>query len=94
MRFCTSWQIYADDSTVRTGRVLEGTIYTDEEYAQRTKRAVEERKDRQQPLPEAFRERGFDPEGLGDDNKKPPKAKAAPRKKMEREMAAKGLGHS
>ena len=92
MRFCTSWQIYADDSTVRTGRVLEGTIYTDEEYATRTKRAVEERKERQQPLPDAFRELGFDPEGLGDDNKKPPKAKGRVSKKTERELAAKGLG--
>ena len=30
--FCDNWQIYADDITIRTGRVLSGILYTDEEY--------------------------------------------------------------
>merc|ERR1711933_703720 len=36
--FCDNWQTYADDITIRTGRVLSGVLYTDEEY--RTKVAA------------------------------------------------------
>ena len=41
MRFCQQWQIYADDITVRTGRVLDGVIYSDEEYVSKVKDAKE-----------------------------------------------------
>ena len=41
MRLCKQWQIYADDMTIRTGRVLDGVVYTDEEYSQRVKAACE-----------------------------------------------------
>ena len=34
MRFCKQWQIYADDITVRTGRMLDGVYYTDDEKAE------------------------------------------------------------
>ena len=31
-RLCQQWVIYADDCTVRTGRVVDGVIMTDAEY--------------------------------------------------------------
>ena len=31
-RFCNQWIIYADDCTVRSGRVVDGVIMTDVEY--------------------------------------------------------------
>ena len=87
MRFCTQWQIYADDITVRTGRVLDGEIITDEEYSQRVKDASSREVIRMQPLADAFRALGFDPEGLGSEDK-PGKL----RKKQKMEKAAGGLG--
>ena len=45
--FCDNWEIYADDITIRTGRVLSGVLYTDEEY--RTKvDAAKKRKEEQE----------------------------------------------
>ena len=41
--FCESWQIYADDITIRSGRVIDGVLYTDEEHRARIDRAKEER---------------------------------------------------
>ena len=32
VRFCTNWQIYADDVTGRTGRWLNGAYYSDSEH--------------------------------------------------------------
>ena len=32
---CDNWQIYADDVTVQTGRVIDGALYADEEYRAR-----------------------------------------------------------
>ena len=34
-RYCREWLAYVDDLTIRTGRVLDGCWYTDEEYAAR-----------------------------------------------------------
>ena len=31
-RFCNEWQFYADDIAIRTGNVIDGDLYTDEEY--------------------------------------------------------------
>ncbi len=93
-RFCTNWQIYADDVTVRSGRVIDGTIYTDEEYAGRVRAAVDRHDIRQQELTDPFRALGFDPEQLGAEGKKP-KAKAKPksaRPPTDAEKAAAGLG--
>ena len=70
MRFCQQWQIYADDITVRTGRVLDGVIYSDEEYANRVSDAKEREVFKIQPLEESFRHLGFQPEGLGQEDKK------------------------
>ena len=68
MRFCQQWQIYADDITVRTGRVLDGVIYSDEEYASRVSDAKQREVFRIQPLEESFRHLGFQPEGLGQED--------------------------
>ena len=58
--------VYADDITVRTGRVIDGLIYSDEEHGARISKAVE-RKEQQtvsQPLEDALRSLGFDPKEL------------------------------
>ena len=72
MRFCKNWIIYADDCTVRTGRVVDGTVYSDEEYAQRIEAAGEVAEQNEtkyrQDLSEAFKALGFDPTGLGEEN--------------------------
>ena len=41
-RYCTEWQAYVDDLTVRTGRVIDGVFYTDEQVTGKLKQAVEE----------------------------------------------------
>ena len=86
MRFCQQWQIYADDITVRTGRVLDGVIYSDEEYASRASDAKEREVFKIQPLEESFRHLGFQPEGLGQEDKK------VVRKKTKEENAKDGKG--
>ena len=88
MRFCKNWIKYADDCTVRSGRVLEGVIYTDEEYAERLKSAIErEPVGSFQPLEEAFKALGFDPDGLGAEGKV---VKKNVRKKTKGEESAEG----
>ena len=47
--FCDNWQIYADDITLRTGRVLSGVLYTDEEY----RKKVDAAKMRKQEMEES-----------------------------------------
>ena len=88
MRFCQQWQIYADDITVRTGRVLDGIIYSDEEYAKRVSSAKEREVFKIQPLEESFRHLGFRPEGLGQDDKK------VVREKTKKEKAKDGKGRA
>ena len=87
MRFCTNWQIYADDITVRSGRSIDGVLYTDAECDGRVKEAAERQEISQQTLDEAFKELGFDPTGLGEEKKEGRKAtrakeKAASKAKM------------
>ncbi len=60
-------------------------MYTDDECASRVKKAVERQPFVQQSLPEAFKALGFNPEGLGSDNKK------VVRKKTKGEQAEAGL---
>ena len=50
MRLCKQWQIYADDMTIRTGRVIDGKVYTDEEYASRVSDAFEQQKVQHQSI--------------------------------------------
>ena len=64
MRLCKQWQIYADDTAIRTGRVVDGVIFTDEEYDARVSKAIEKQVVHAQPLGEAFKALGFDPNGL------------------------------
>ena len=94
MRLCKEWQIYADDITVRSGRVIEGVIYTDEEYAARKtaarERATEAHRVRgTQTLEEAFKAMGFSASGFAEEDKT-----VVPRKKTKSEKAAKGLGRA
>ena len=93
MRFCHTWQIYADDITVRTGRVVDGVIFNDDEYAHRMKNAKERKPIIQQPLADAFKALGFDPEGLSSEGKVA-KAKGKARPKSKGEKAACGLSSS
>ena len=65
MRFCSNWQIYADDVTIRSGRWLDGVYYTDSEKAERLREA-QSREEASQPILEAaFKALGFNPEPLG-----------------------------
>ena len=41
--FCDQWQIYADDITIRTGRVRDGVLFTDDEDKRRSEKAKTER---------------------------------------------------
>ena len=85
--FCDNWQIYADDITIRTGRVLSGVLYTDEEYRSKID-AAKKRKEEQEnseysdhaqmvSLEEALRALGFAKKG----KEKPGAAEPADKKK-------------
>ena len=65
MRFCTNWQIYADDITIRSGRWLDGVYYTDSEHAERLREAQRREASSKPMLDEAFKALGFNPEPLG-----------------------------
>ena len=59
-RFCTEWQAYVDDLTIRTGRAIDGEWYTDEEFAQRVRKAVEDQSlGRWQSVEDALDAQGF-----------------------------------
>ena len=84
MRFCTNWQIYADDITIRSGRWVDGTYYTDEERVISLAKAKEKREVSQVDLEGAFRSLGFNPSPLGADKEgKAGKPKRRPRTKGE-----------
>ena len=85
-RFCTEWQAYVDDLTIRTGRVVDGQWFTDEEFAQRIRKAVKEQpRGGWQSVEDALDAQGFLPEGLGSEAQAKgvelPKGKAKPKKK-------------
>ena len=66
-RYGTEWLAYVDDLTVRTGRVLDGRVLTDEEYRKEVQAAAKSANAAsglQHPA-EALGELGFNPEGLG-----------------------------
>ena len=88
MRFCKEWQIYADDCTIRTGRVCDGVVYTDAEWGDRLQAAYHKRDHSLQHLQEAFEALGFDPAGLGGEAT----ASTKERRKTKQEEAKKGLG--
>ena len=64
-RFCKEWLGYVDDLTIRTGRMVDGVQYTDQEYDLRVKKAACKARVDGQPMQEALRELGFEPKGLG-----------------------------
>ena len=65
-RFCKEWMAYADDLTIRTGRCVDGTFFTDAEYEERIKQAAQSVKETGfQPAAEALEGFGFLPAGLG-----------------------------
>ena len=74
---------------MRTGRVTEGVVYTDEEYKTRTKEAAKRQQLTHQQLHEAFKELGFDPSGLGTEQDGKQK-KEKSRKKTSGELATEG----
>ena len=77
------------DFTIRTGRVVDGVWYTDDEFDQRLGQyASRDSGPGQQHIEEAMEAAGFLPEGLGSEAKLP-KAKAKPRVK-----ASASLGQS
>ena len=65
MRFCTNWQIYADDITIRSGRCIDGVYHSDGESAERLREAQKQEKAAQPLLADAFKALGFDPSPLG-----------------------------
>ncbi len=74
---------------MRTGRVIEGVIYTDEEYKTCKKEAAKRQQLTHQQLHEGFKELGFDPSGLGTEQDEKQK-KEKTRKKTSGELAMEG----
>ena len=89
MRFCTNWQIYADDITIRSGRWLHGVYHSDSERAEALRKAQLKSRADQIDLEESFRALGFDPAPLGSDQKPSAKAKAKARGKVKGEKGLK-----
>ena len=93
MRFCTNWQIYADDITVRSGRWINGVYYSDSENTERVRTAAKEEGAGRPDLEQSFKSLGFDPASLGVEKEgkaSRPKVKARPKTKSE--QADDGIG--
>ena len=75
MRLCKEWQIYADDMTVCTGKVVDGNVYTDAEYAARVSEAFQKQKFKLQQIEDAFKALGFNPAGM--EKEKPSRKKGS-----------------
>ena len=66
MRLGREWLAYVDDLTVRSGRVIDGVAYRDEEFDKELKEAYKKAPQVPPQLPqEALEALGFDPSGLG-----------------------------
>lgn len=75
-RFCKEWLAYVDDLTVRTGKVVDGVVITDEEYEERISHAIarahvhdERERAGVQSIEEAFKGMGFGSAGVGKEKK-------------------------
>ena len=90
MRFCSNWQIYADDITIRSGTWIDGVYYSDGERAERLRQAQKQERTAQPLLSDAFKALGFDPTPLGAE-KDGKQAKPKKRAKTEPEQAQEGL---
>ena len=64
LRLMKQWLPYADDLTIRTGRVLDGVVYGDEEMTARVRAAVELSNVQEQQIGEALEACGFATKGL------------------------------
>ena len=102
-RFCTEWLGYVDDLTVRTGRVIDGTIYTDDEMTDRLKEAMRRAREMRggQSPAAALAGLGFVPQELGAEmaskevaGKRPKKKKYDPVEVDRNAPFAHGLGEA
>ena len=64
LRLMKQWLPYVDDLTIRTGRVLDGVVYRDEEMTARVRAAVELSNVQEQQIGEALEACGFATKGL------------------------------
>ena len=82
-RFCKEWHAYIDDLTVRTGRVLDGVFYTDDQVTDNIRAAARDPRALQagQSPEEALEALGFDTRPLSKEKKLVASAKRAPAKK-------------
>ena len=90
MRFCSNWQIYADDITIRSGRWIDGVYHSDGESAERLREAQKQEKAAQPLLADAFKALGFGPSPLGVE-KDGKQGKLKKRPKTKSEQAQEGL---
>ncbi len=58
-RFCKEWLAYVDDVTIRTGRVVEGQFFTDDEVEERIRLASQNAEVEAQSAQEALSEMGY-----------------------------------
>ena len=86
MRLCSEWEIYVDDATIRTGRYIDGTYFSDKEHTQRVKEAIRVNKDPMQEIGPALEAMGFDTKGFGSE-----KAKPCPATKKEKACAGRSV---
>ena len=69
MRLCSEWEIYADDATIRTGRMIDGVYYSESEHSERLREASRKHTKSEQTLEASFKALGFNPDSLGKDLK-------------------------
>jgi hypothetical protein len=79
-RFCSEWLGYVDDLTIRTGRMVDGVMLTDEEVATRVREASRRGEPPAQPAAEALEGLGFEGSRLGEERGKKPRRKSGRRR--------------
>ena len=93
-RYCTEWQAYVDDLTVRTGKVLDGVFYSDDENTDKLRTAVKAAGEAQvrwvcQPPEEALAALGFNVDQLGAESYlKPAEKKKKARSEVQERLSA------
>jgi hypothetical protein len=84
-RYCKEWLGFVDDLTIRTGRMVDGVLMTDEEHDQRVAVAADKAHTVGQPLKDAFEALGLNADSLGAEKgarplKAPPRAEKGNKK--------------
>ena len=74
LRLMKQWLPYVDDLTIRTGRVLDGVVYRDEEMTARVRAAIDTSNVQEQQIGEAMEACGFATKGLGIETSRRPAA--------------------